>query len=172
MSIFLSFDVGIKNLAFCLIEGTQESHRILKWDVLDIQEKDLEKMSSKLIHLLYDLFADVQISQVLIENQPVMKNPTMKSIQMIIYSFFICAREIGMASVERVKLVPASCKNKLCDRMLQDEEDHSKPSYTRNKKRAIQTTRQLVSGDWKTYFESHKKKDDLADALLQALSKM
>lgn len=172
MPVFLSFDVGIKNLAFCLIEGTRESHRILKWDILDIQERDLERMSSKLIHMLYDLFADVPIFQVLIENQPVMKNPTMKSIQMIIHSFFICSREIGMNSVERVSFVPASCKNKFCDGMLRDEEDNSKPSYTRNKKRAIQTTRMLVPVDWKTYFESHKKKDDLADAFLQALCKM
>ena len=91
---------------------------------------------------------------------------------MIIHSFFICSREIGMNSVERVSFVPASCKNKFCDGMLRDEEDNSKPSYTRNKKRAIQTTRMLVPVDWKTYFESHKKKDDLADAFLQALCKM
>ena len=77
-----------------------------------------------------------------------------------------------MSSLERVSLVPASCKNKFCDRVLRDEKDDSKPSYTRNKKRAIQTTLKLVPAEWKTYFESHKKKDDLADAFLQALCKM
>jgi len=42
----LSIDVGIKNLAFCLFEKTQENEqfRITKWDTVNISEKeDIEK---------------------------------------------------------------------------------------------------------------------------------
>ena len=35
----------------------------------------------------YPLF--LEATDIIIENQPVLKNPTMKSIQMILYSFFI-----------------------------------------------------------------------------------
>ena len=173
MPAVLSFDVGIRNLAYCLVEGEQGSPRVLKWDVLDVHAKDIEAMSSKLVGVLYDLFAEDDISQVLIENQPVMKNPTMKSVQMIIYSFFICTRELGMSSIGRVGLVPASCKNKFCEKVLAEEApDESPASYARNKRRAVQTTRKLVPEAWRAYFEAHKKKDDLADAFLQALCKM
>lgn len=172
MPAVLSFDVGIRNLAYCLVEGEPRSPRVLKWDLLDVQAKDLEAMSSKLVGVLHELFAEDDISQVLIENQPVMKNPTMKSVQMIIYSFFICSRELGMSSIGRVGLVPASCKNKFCEKVLAEDPDESPACYARNKRRAVQATRKLIPEAWRAYFEAHKKKDDLADAFLQALSKM
>jgi hypothetical protein len=180
MPVVLSFDVGIRNLAFCLVDGrTNEegaSNKILMWDVLDIKAKDMETMSSKLVSMLFELFGTENIDQVLIENQPVMKNPTMKSVQMIIYTFFVCAREVGMSPIGKVTLVPASCKNKFCDQILKERDPSSittaKSSYTQNKKRAVETTRMMVPTEWKDFFDSHKKKDDLADAYLQALCKM
>jgi hypothetical protein len=75
-----------------------------------------------------------------------------------------------------VTLVPASCKNKFCDQILKERDPSSittaKSSYTQNKKRAVETTRMMVPTEWKDFFDSHKKKDDLADAYLQALCKM
>ena len=32
----LSFDVGIKNLAYCLIEKTDEDFKILKWGIINL----------------------------------------------------------------------------------------------------------------------------------------
>lgn len=34
----LSFDVGIKNLAYCIVEFKDNSHTILDWGILDIME--------------------------------------------------------------------------------------------------------------------------------------
>lgn len=44
--IILSFDVGIKNLAFCLID-TEQNNRILDWDVADLTP-EAQKCSSNL----------------------------------------------------------------------------------------------------------------------------
>ena len=49
---------------------------------------DLCKLSQKCIEQLRNIDLS-NIQYVLIENQPALKNPTMKSIQMIIYTFFI-----------------------------------------------------------------------------------
>lgn len=180
MQVVLSFDVGIRNLAFCMVrsEVTEEgpANEILMWDVVDIKAKDMDSMASKLVSVLFELFGTETIDQVLIENQPVMKNPTMKSVQMIIYTFFVCAREVGMSPVGKVTLVPASCKNKFCDKILRDIDpatiSSARSSYMQNKKRAVETTRRLIPNDWAEFFRSHKKKDDLADAYLQALCKL
>ena len=39
----LSIDVGIKNLAFCLFDGANNNHKIIKWDVVNLsQKKDIK----------------------------------------------------------------------------------------------------------------------------------
>jgi hypothetical protein len=37
----ISFDVGIKNLAFCLFEIKDAQSQILKWDVIDVSETEI-----------------------------------------------------------------------------------------------------------------------------------
>ena len=39
----LSFDVGIKNLAYCLVNFNEEGFEIEDWDVIDITENLLDK---------------------------------------------------------------------------------------------------------------------------------
>ena len=38
----LSIDVGIKNLAFCLLEINEENKTIIKWDVIDLTKTQTE----------------------------------------------------------------------------------------------------------------------------------
>lgn len=164
MRSILSFDVGIRNLAYChIVSGT-----ILDWGILDVHGKDLGEMAKAIVNTLDEKFAGIEFDQVLIENQPVMKNPTMKSVQMLIYSYFVVCREVGMTPIGDVRLIAASRKNKLCDAHLgQDPEGRT---YKKNKDRAIATTRKLLVDQptqWNNFFEAHKKRDDLADAFLQ-----
>ena len=154
----LSFDVGIKNLAYCLIEFNEKDnvidHNIIVWGVINMMDKftenaikcsvskkgclcgadainyveidsdntlgfcgkktcqsvltsnynkkqikKIKKINTKTV-TLFDISKEMlaQLSKnenmlkadkVIIENQPVLKNPTMKSIQMILYSFFV-----------------------------------------------------------------------------------
>ena len=38
MTRLLSFDVGVTNLAFCLVEFTENEHKIIDWGVIDVME--------------------------------------------------------------------------------------------------------------------------------------
>lgn len=114
------------------------------------------------------------IDYVVIENQPVLKNPTMKSIQIMVYSYFVFENRTR----NEVSFVNASNKLKVCkedvpaDILLNINKLKSK--YSRNKKLSIIHTRIMINildedEKWKQKFEASKKKDDLADSYLMTL---
>ena len=47
MPIHLGFDMGIRNLAFCLIDHTESGWNILKWDNIDLLENGQSSQTSK-----------------------------------------------------------------------------------------------------------------------------
>jgi hypothetical protein len=119
---------------------------------------------------------------VLLENQPVLKNPTMKSMQMFLYSYFLMRGIIQRpdAPVRDVKCYMASNKTKLLVKLPEAEQERIKgelegvkESYQINKKTSIAIVRYLLAQNkntkWRDFFESHSKKDDLADALLMTI---
>lgn len=212
----LSFDVGIKNLAYCQLNSEDKS--ILDWGILNISVeptcqhvikgkccentakkmvkdtgfrlctshiklkcyKDLKlKNTPKLKNPMFDLgksiietldekknFLESEI--VIIENQPALKNPTMKSVQMIVYSYFLMK-----GNIKDIQMINARNKLKAYDGPKVDCD--IKETYKRNKFLAIQYTRymlyqnQLISHDYHKLFEESKKKDDLSDSYLQGL---
>tara|TARA_B100001175_G_C19455636_1_gene613649 strand:+ start:623 stop:1294 length:672 start_codon:yes stop_codon:yes gene_type:complete len=91
----LSWDVGIKNLSYCILEKDNESNiDILQWGIINLQENDELKKNRNLLfenipRKLSELDYLLDVDKVVIENQPSLKNPQMKSIQMIVYSYFI-----------------------------------------------------------------------------------
>lgn len=119
---------------------------------------------------------------VLLENQPVLKNPTMKSMQMFLYSYFLMRGIIQRpeSPVQDVKCYMASNKTKLLAKLPIEEQERIKgelegvkESYQINKKTSVAIVRYLLaqneSPKWRDFFESHSKKDDLADALLMTI---
>lgn len=162
----LSFDIGIKNLAYCLLDN----ENIDEWDIIDISGKDINNISDILIQKLNDNFSHSDYDVVLIENQPVMKNPIMKSIQIIIYSYFKYLKIIENKNIDKILLVSANNKNKFTSKYdLNIGKCSSK--YLQNKKKAIECTKILLKDQEElfNFFMSHKKKDDLADSYLQGL---
>jgi hypothetical protein len=174
----LSFDVGIKNLAYCLLDTEDKS--ILDWNIINIsvdttcdhiiKGKCCDKTATKIIkdgefklctgHTKLKCYKDKKMKNppklenrmlslgkqivkkldekknflnmdvVCIENQPALKNPTMKSVQMIIYSYFLMngqAKDIQMINA-RNKLKVYTGPKIECD---------IKESYKRNKVLAI-----------------------------------
>ena len=106
---------------------------------------------------------------VVIENQPCMKNPTMKSIQMIVYSYFYIRGIVDKKENPIKDIVFLSAGNKLKVYDGPPIEINVKSRYTRSKKLGIEHTKYLLKNheDYLSFFSSHKKKDDLADAFLQ-----
>ncbi len=233
----LSFDIGIKNLAYCIVEFTEDSHKILDWGILDVMEFFLQKnikcsvvrngkaccgdavvsvkindgqqigfckkitcqksanasytskqlkkvniintksvnildMSSELIRKLRTKPGFLDVDIVVLENQPVLKNPTMKSIQMIIYSFFlIYGVTIEESPVKNIALFNAGRKLDIYDGPdLNTSKDEK--TYAGRKALSIEYTRYFLKSfpEKLDFFNKNNKKDDLADAYLQCLT--
>jgi hypothetical protein len=138
-------------------------------------------------------------SHILLENQPVLKNPTMKSIQMFLYSYYLLrimdttmdttmdthsSERSGNSSVSNSilnKKIQCYCASKKLDLILFLSEvdqkrildiiDKVNSDYQKNKKMAIMMVETLLQNNlkWLTFFKGHPKQDDLADSLLMTL---
>jgi hypothetical protein len=185
--MILSFDIGIKNLAYCILyQNDDKSITIEKWDNIQLLENDekckgfpLNEITKRMYNKLNTELSNYDITEVLLENQPCLKNPVMKSIQMIIYGFFNYQSVLLGRKIENIKLINASNKlkvgkdfheinNKECITKIKNK-------YTRNKKLAIEYTNWILINrvnnyeELLEYFNNNKKKDDLSDAFLQGL---
>jgi hypothetical protein len=212
----LSFDVGIKNLAYCLLDTENKS--ILDWGIINIsvdttcdhvsKDKCCDKTATKIIkdgefklctgHTKLKCYKDKKMKNppklenrmlslgkqivskldektnflnmdvVCIENQPALKNPTMKSVQMIIYSYFLMN---GRAK----NILMINARNKLKVYTGPKIECDIKESYKRNKVLAIKYCDYMIRENihidkvYHKLYDESKKKDDLSDAYLQGI---
>lgn len=170
----LSFDMGIKNLAYCVLDvKSKDDVNVVKWSKTNIDKgsRNIYDLSSVLIDLLDDIVYtyvdDTENLTFLIENQPVFKAPTMKSLQMVIYTYAIMMRKNVNPSVE-VKFISAGSKLKYIEKKKGIKIDKS---YKQNKNASVDYTEELIKDDeyMKAVFNQEKKKDDLCDTYLQAL---
>ena len=171
----LSFDIGIRNLAYCLIEGQNNEAgellcSIVDWDVINLCQKDekVKKVSLQTLcaRMIEQLNAITEIHEsidyVILENQPVYMNPKMKSVQMMLFTYFI------MKDGAAVKMF--SPRNKLKVYTGPPVECTLKSKYSRTKFFGIQYCKYMIqSCAVADFFERHKKKDDLADSFLQGV---
>ena len=158
---------------------------------------------TKLYTNLYDGLNAIKIediNEVVIENQPALKNPRMKSIQMFIYSFFFIGGKNGLLKdLNNISFFSASKKlnptNIVEDILKKNKkivnqeplpapspapEAASAPEEPLSEYRAYKKRKNdsifIVScvldemDEWKRFFLSHPKKDDLADSLLQGIA--
>lgn len=213
--IIVSFDIGIKNLAYSIISFDSqnrcngiENYGVLKliklqeWHKIDLKsgKYDLENITNNLLEVLdnitYNEIDDVHNENVhvVIENQPALKCPTMKSIQIVIYTYFntICKY---MNLKMTIKLISAKSKLKFIESfeefaeyMNEEQKQYheqlqatkikripkQKQGYAKNKDDSVQFTKWLfnniINDDLhKQELENIKKKDDICDSFLQGL---
>jgi len=217
----LSFDVGIKNLSFCLLNDSI----IEDWGILNICTDDVcDHTNSKTgqrcdksvkfidkkdnfqvcpAHKKLKQYVDrkfkgcpkkdnpmlgqgkcivetlqkkedfLKVDLVVIENQPALKNPTMKSIQMILYSYFLIEGVTKEdSSIGELRMINA--RNKLKAYTGPKIECDIKDRYKKTKFLGIEYCKSMIhesdqSDQWLHLFSNSKKKDDLADAYLQGM---
>ena len=218
----LSFDVGIKNLAYCILNEKKE---ILNWNIINLIENieetchdicgngnnctklskyyyqkeneivyicgmhqkkhKLEKIKKikiyntkntpilnickTLITKLDEIFNNIDFNIVLIENQPCLINPTIKTIQIMIYTYFITRGIIDTNKLNDVRMISAQNKLKTYDGPA--IECDIKDKYKKNKYLSIEICKHYLNmeSDKLDFLLSHTKKDDLADSYLQGL---
>ena len=210
----LSFDIGIKNLAYCIVDMNKN---IQKWNIINIscdevcnhvssngthcdksstyiindknlctshsklkkyngfKKKKVKKnnnlfdIGNKLIKAFNNLFINEEYNYVIIENQPALKNPTMKSIQMIVYTYFLIN-----GNGCNVEMINARNKLKVYNgpNIKQPYIDNKANKYKINKFLAIKYCEYMIQNESTQFidlFNNSKKKDDLSDCYLQAI---
>ena len=142
---------------------------------------DLTTLASALYDELDARMHILAASDVLLENQPVLKNPTMKTMQTFLYSYYIIH---GVQKSKLVKNIQCYCASKKLDiikllpstraKQIVDAITAVKAQYSRNKKMAVMLCEYLLEigircDDVRNKFKDKKKQDDLADSLLMTL---
>ena len=140
---------------------------------LNNQTKNLNFLGKRIFEMCSH-FTEVKYDAILFENQPCLKNPTMKSVQIILHTFFHLSYFNKNLTTD-LQFISASNKLKVYDGEKLEVKSSNK--YDQNKKLGILHTKYFLDKlddkhnlqNWKQYLEEHSKKDDLCDSFLQAL---
>jgi len=160
--IYISIDVGIKNLAYIIYNS--DTNIILEWNVLELCEKgqkanciNLIDIGKQLCNQFHECFSDYLFDIIIIENQIGQNAIRMKTLQGMITMYFI---HEGNNNIYHWNA---------CNK-LKHYDVPKKTTYNERKKLSIQITKDIIEleyNDWYNFYLSHKKKDDLADCFLQ-----
>ena len=147
----------------------------------DLKLKKIPKIKNQTLHIGENIvnrlnekdFLDVH--DVIIENQPALKNPTMKTVQMMIYSYFLINGYTNEDSIiDNIEMINARNKLKAYNGPP-IESPYSKDvknRYKTNKYLAIEYCKHMVTCEESSFqelFNTSKKKDDLSDSFLQGV---
>jgi len=145
-----------------------------------ISTMDFDNTRLKLFQKLDEKKELLKADIILIENQPSMKNPTMKSIATGLYDFYLIRGlldKVVESNIKIVKFMSPSNKLKLVDDgqtkqvVIYKAESNESKAYKLTKELSVKYTKELITQmpEWVQFLNNQKKKDDLADALLQGL---
>jgi len=156
--MLLSIDCGIKNLAMCLIDPLTK--KIHQWDVSGVPPKHADGIFPCMVKHLNSKPWVLEAKTVLIEKQPD-RNRGMKGIENLLHTYFL---------VKEKDVIIWDARHK-----IPDHAGAGKAMYAKRKKASVERARTFIAGagpneNWVKFFDSHKKKDDLADTVMQALS--
>ena len=154
--MILSIDCGIKNLAMCLIDPVTK--KIHQWDVSGIPPKHADGIFPCMVRHLNEKPWILEARTVVIEKQPD-RNRGMKAIENLLHTYFL---------IKEKNVVIWDARHK-----IPDVAGAGKARYTQRKNASIERARKFIEGgnaNWVGFFDAHKKKDDLADTVMQALS--
>jgi hypothetical protein len=157
--------------------NNEEKSRILKkFKKMNATKAPINLLKEKLIRILDKHPELLDVDKVVIENQPSLKNPKMKSIANTLYCWFLIRglidkdknnsriSDITFMSPSNKLKVESDNTIKILSRSKNDTE-----KYKLTKKLGIIYCKQLIKNDNDNFniLLSHKKKDDLCDAFLQ-----
>jgi hypothetical protein len=164
----LSWDCGMSNLAYCLLEDQDDperEHAVRLWENFSLRADSMAEAVTSLRRELdarpWMLLAD----HVVVEAQ-VAANPQMKIIAHALQMYFV-ARRAATGATANVHFVCPKSKFKVCN---VPDPDGAR-GHAKNKKIAILMAQKMLAREKPSleYLNSHRKKDDLADSYLQAV---
>jgi hypothetical protein len=160
----ISFDVGMKNLAYCV----SDNDKIIDWNVIELKPMTKEDLCCCIVRTLDGLELLNNSEIVLIEKQP-SRNNKMRIIEALLNAYFVI-RGSSNSQSSISKVIVYSAKHKLGKNTFK-----GMSSYRERKKLGIARTIEFLNStpeneEMKSLFAASKKKDDLADSLLMALA--
>jgi hypothetical protein len=161
-------------------KSLETAHKVKPFKNKSVSSMDFDNTRLKLFQKLQEKKELLKADIVLIENQPSMKNPTMKSIAAGLYDFYMIRGlldKVPESNIKIVKFMSPSNKLKLVDDgqtkqvVIYKAESNESKAYKLTKELSVKYAKELIIGmnEWITFLSSQTKKDDLADALLQGL---
>ena len=158
--MILSIDVGIRNLAMCKFDET--SNLVTEWDVSGVPPEHKDGLFVSLRKHLDERPWVLTSDTILIEKQPD-KNKKMKMVEHFLHAYFV----IRAPNAETI-IYDARFK-------VPDVSGPGKAQYMKRKKVSIERCRIFIetnenNSHWLPIFDASKKKDDLADTVMQAIS--
>ena len=171
----LSFDVGIKNLAYIIFDCDNNNITIDKWDIICLVDKNIKCSEINLIDLgknifnkFNETFKHKTFDHIIIENQIGQNAIRMKCVQGMIAQWFIDN------NFDNIKFISSSHKLNYIANIYDLKETIKSLDYKNKKKMAILILKSFLNEnnnffnhDIVNMFNQHKKKDDLADCFLQ-----
>jgi hypothetical protein len=155
--------------------------KLQKHSKIGIDKMSMDDFLLRLIKELDKRPSLLNCEAVFIENQPTMKNPRMKTISVTLYNYYtirgIIDKHISKSPLKEVHFMAPSNKLKLAndgDKVelvkVKNNEDDSK-TYKLTKALGVKYCMEMIKQfpEWVEKFNSHKKKDDLADCFLQGM---
>ena len=105
-----------------------------------------------------DIFSQIKIDKIIIENQISPIANRMKTIQGMISQYFIMVSEHDI----EIDFINSTNKLKL-------GEFKSNTDYKERKQQSVSLVKEMIKDKWIDFFNEHNKKDDLADCFLQGI---
>lgn len=143
-------------------------------------KQPIQSLAEKLFEILDNKMSDFCCaSEVLIENQPTLKNPKMKTLSSILYSYFVLRgindKNKTNSQIEIVRFVSPSNKlkvnsnitNSLIKKEKEKEDSSNKNVYKLTKSLGVKYCMALINEKDLKSLNEVKKKDDMCDAFLQ-----
>jgi hypothetical protein len=169
------------NKPYCKAHGLQQKVKMEKdKNVKDIVKKNANKISLDILSI--KLFTELgkmkdflTVNEILIENQPSLTNPTMKSIMMLLYSYFVIFglsdNKDKSSKIEIIRFISPSNKLKVSSGAINeiDKIKNNRKAYILTKSIGIKFCMDLIKDDIDNLnlIKNTKKKDDMCDAFLQ-----
>ena len=171
----LSFDIGIKNMAYCFASTDNNQLNLIKLEKIDLnlnKNANSQKIIDNTIEFIENIVHQLQINPdfkliVLIECQ---MTSIMRTIQTVINTYFKMIGKYEGYNIETIYLSPKhklNIINKYGDKIASN-------SYKQNKTDAVYFAKHLLETTYKNekimeVYNTTKKKDDISDALLMCI---
>ena len=159
--MILSIDVGIRNLAMCLLDD-KNGNLVREWDVSGVPPEHRDGLYVSLRDHLDTREWVRTADTILIEKQPE-RNKKMISVMHFLHAYFII-------KCPKAETILYDARHK-----IPDVAGPGKTQYNKRKKVSIERCEAFIrdgptNAHWLETFQKSKKKDDLADTVMQALS--